>query len=317
MSASLRHTVAVVAAAFVLLRVSPAAGQPVFSAVTEVVVLHVGVTDRHGSAAGDLTRDDFRVFEDSQPQTITYFASQDAPATIGLIIDNSSSMQPIRDLVIGAAVGFAEASNPKDEMFALVFNEQVRAVLPPESPFTSDVAVLRAALTEHMFSRGRTGLFDALAAGLDHVAEGHNERTALIVLSDGGDNASRASFADVLTRAQSSNAVVYTVALADPLDSDANPKLLERIANATGGEAFQPHDARQVADVLARIARDIRKTYTVGYISTNPAHDGTFRHVRVEVDAPAQHGLRVHTRAGYLAAAPSGKPSGKDGPREP
>ena len=295
--------------ALLLLPIATTAGEqtPVFSSLSELVVLHVSVKDGRGAFAADLPQDAFRVYEDGRPQTITFFASQDAPVTGGLLIDGSGSMQPIRDLVIASAVAFAEASNPKDELFALTFNEDVQAVLPSGAPYTSDIAVLREALSEHLSARGRTALFDALAAGLDYVAGGRHERKVLVVVSDGGDNASRATFKDVLTRAESSNAVVYTVALVDALDADANPKLLRQIADATGGDAYRPRDADQVSGVLKRIAHDIRNTYTVGYISTNAAHDGTFRRVRVEADSPGRGRLAVHARAGYLAAPPATK----------
>jgi VWFA-related protein len=283
-----------------------AAGQdrPTFSAESELVVLHVNVKDRNGAYVTSLTQDAFAVLEDGYPQMIRFFASDDRPVTVGLLIDSSGSMQPNRDRVIAAATAFAEASNTDDEMFALAFNESVRAALPPDAPFTSDVTVLREAIARTVHARGRTGLFDAISHGLAYVAQGSHERKVLVVVSDGGDNASRTTFDEVIARTRASDAVIYTVALVDPDERDANPKLLKQIAQASGGEAFAPHDVREIAEVLRHIARDIRHTYTIGYVPASSARDGAFRRIRVIVESPDHRRLAIRTRGGYLAAPP-------------
>lgn len=272
-----------------------------FSTNTDVVVLHATVKDRHGRYVTGLTKDAFSIVEGGQAQEISFFAAEDAPVTVGLILDNSGSMQPNRDRLIAAAVGFAATSNPQDELFALAFDEDVRAALPETTPFTSDIPTLRDALTGTLTTRGRTALFDAIAAGLRYLERGHDERKVLVVVSDGGDNASRATFRDVLRRAEASNALIYTVGLIDPIDRDNNPKLLKELAESTGGEAFRPGTIDDVADVLKRIARDIRHTYTIGYVSSNAARDGTYRPVRLVVQPPPGTTVRVRTRAGYVA----------------
>jgi VWFA-related protein len=248
-----------------------------------------------------LPRHAFAVLENDEPQTVSFFTSADAPVTVGLIVDNSGSMYANRDRVIAAARAFAESSNPEDEIFVLAFNDEVRAALPVSAPFTSEIAPLREALTRTLRARGRTALYDAIAAGLAYVAKGRHERSALIVVSDGGDNASRATFAEVIAMAQVSNALIHTVALVDPADRGGNIDVLKRIAEASGGEAFAPRSARRIADVLRQIARDIRHTYTLGYVSTNTARDGTFRPVRVVVDPPDGRRVVVRARAGYRA----------------
>jgi Ca-activated chloride channel family protein len=251
-----------------------------------------------------LTRDTFAILEDGRPQNTQLFTSEDAPVTVGLLIDGSGSMQPNRDRVIAAAAAFAESSHPSDELFALAFNDRVRAALPPTAPFTSDVAVLQEALTNTIRARGRTALFDAIAAGLDYLGRGHHERRVLVIVSDGGDNASHTTFEEVVTKTQASNAVIYTVALVDPVERDTNPGLLRRIAQANGGEAFAPRNADDITEVLQHIARDIRHTYTLGYVSTNSARDGAFRQIRLIVQSPDRRRLVVRTRSGYLAGLP-------------
>jgi VWFA-related protein len=289
-----------------LLWPSVVAGQerPLFSAESELVVLHVTVRDGRGAYVTGLPQESFRILEDDIPQKLQFFEDEDTPATIGLLIDSSASMRSNRDLVIAATAAFAGASNPGDDLFALTFNDVVRAALPVSGPFTSDGAVLRDALAKTLNARGRTALFDGIAAGLDYFARGRHERRVLVVVSDGGDNASRSTFDEVLTRAQRANAIVYTVALVDRTDRDANPAVLRRLAEASGGEAFRPDSASEIVRVLQRVARDIRHTYTLGYASSNTTRDGVFRHIRVAIDSPDRR-LNVRTRRGYPAGSPN------------
>ncbi len=277
--------------------------RPRFSSHTDVVVLHATVQDRRGGYVTGLTKDAFSIIEGGRPQTISFFAAEDAPVTVGLVLDNSGSMQPIRERLVAAVLGFAATSNPQDELFALTFDEDVRAALPDEAPFTSDIPTLRYALVRALSTRGRTALFDAIIAGLRYLERGHDERKVLVVVSDGGDNASHAAFREVLADAQASNAVIYTVALVDPIDRDNNPKRLRALAEATGGEAFTPSRIDDVADALKHIARDIRHTYTLGYVSSNATRDGTYRPIRLVVQPPPGTAVKVRTRAGYVAAA--------------
>jgi Ca-activated chloride channel homolog len=274
--------------------------QPTFATREELVVLHVMVKDKQGSFVSNLTPDAFVVSEDGQRQTIQFFAEQDAPVTLGLLIDSSGSMRTARDRVIAAASSFVEASNPHDEIFALAFNETVSPALPPDEPFTSDAALLKAALTTTISARGRTALYDAVASGLAYLNHGTQQRQVLIVVSDGGDNASSATFDQVRRKTQVANAMIYAIALADPADPDANPNRLKALAEATGGEAFRPHDVTHVVEVLRRISRDIRNTYTIGYAPTNATRDGRFRRIRVVAKAPDGRSLNVRTRSGYV-----------------
>ena len=276
-------------------------GQPLFTSFTDLVVLHVMVTDKKGAYVSDLPQEAFGIVEDGRPQAISMFSGEDAPATVGLLIDGSGSMQPVRDLVIAATGAFAESSNPEDELFALAFNENVRAALPPATPFTSDAATLRAALTRTVESRGKTALHDAVARGLEYVTQGKYDRRILIVISDGGDNASSTTFEDVVARTRASNTLVFTIGLFDPVLRDANPKRLREIAEPSGGEAFTPSGATDVAKVLQHIAHDIRHTYTIGYVP-NATRDGAFHRIRVVVKSPDGRPLVVRTRTGYLAA---------------
>jgi Ca-activated chloride channel family protein len=282
---------------------SPVSAQeapPVFSAQSELVVLQVMVEDRRHSYVTDLTADAFTVREDGAPQMIAFFNQLDAPVDVGVIVDGSGSMQPVRDLVAAAADGFVRASNPEDEMFALAFNDTVHPLLPERAPFTNSGGTLRAALAGAITSRGRTALYDAIVAGLRYADGGMYERKALVVISDGGDNASMSTLDDVLDAVRLSNAVIDAITIVDPVDPDAHPGRLKRLAEASGGEAFQVQAADELPSVMQHIARDIRRMYTIGYLPSRVGGSG-FRRIRVDVQASGHGGLHVRTRDGYIA----------------
>jgi Ca-activated chloride channel family protein len=271
-----------------------------FSARSDLVVLNVAVTNDKGGFVSGLTAEAFHVVEEGQPQDVSFFAEQDAPATIGLLIDASGSMLENRDRVIAGITEFAKASHPDDEFLPLVFNEQVSAVLQSPDRFTSDPTELRQALTESLNARGRTAFHDALVEAIDGVGHGRHERKVLVVLSDGGDNASKLTFTEAFEKVLASNVVIYSIAIVDPLALDRNPKALRRLADGTGGLAFQPGRVSVVSRVFQTIAHDIRSRYTLAYAPPDAAADGRLRRVRVTVDAPGRSGLRVRTRTAYL-----------------
>jgi len=281
--------------------------QPMFSTNADLVVLHVAVTDSRGRHVTDLPRDAFTVTEDGRPQAIQVFLHDDVPIAAGLLIDSSGSMYASRERVIAATRAFAEAGHSQDELFGLAFNDAVTAALPQSAPFINRSDALAAALANVVTARGRTSLFDAISTGLDYIAGSRHHRRALVVVSDGGDNASRVGLDHVVRKVQAANTAMYAVSLVDPLERDANPGLLRRLARETGGIAFRPKDADDVADVLSKIAADIRHAYTIGYASTNDARDGTYRRVRVSVRTPGgRPRVVVRTRDGYVAARSSG-----------
>jgi Ca-activated chloride channel homolog len=292
--------------------VALAQDQPTFKASSELVVLHAMVEDRRGAAVSGLDRSNFLVYEDNYPQEISFFSSADAPATIGLLIDNSTSMSTKRERVVAAAVQFAELSNPLDEIFVLAFNEDVREAWAPRVIQESDASILRATLLDRISARGKTALYDAINGALDRMRQAQHTRQVLVVVSDGSDNASRSELEDTLTRIRSSHAMIYCVVLQDPVDRDGNPKLLRRISADTGGEAFTPRQIDDVPEALEHIARDIRATYTIGYVPRNQARDGTMRKLRVVASHPDGRRLKVQTRGGYIAPKAAAAQTGGD-----
>jgi VWFA-related protein len=274
-----------------------------FRAHSDLVVLQVSVHDKDAEPVSNLTRDDFRIMEDGVRQDIQFFVSEDQPVAIGLIVDNSGSMEPKRREVIEAAEAFARGSNPADAIFVVNFNETVSLALPEGVPFTSDLAVLHDALGT-IAARGQTALFDGIGVGLVHVNESPLDRKVLVVVSDGDDNRSRLTMEDVFGRAMRSSAAIYTVGVFDKIEG-GNKKVLEKLAEGTGGLAFFPETIPDIRRVLNQICLDVRHRYTLGYVPSNTAVDGRFRRVRVDaVDREHRRSLRVHARTGYFAANP-------------
>lgn len=292
--------VMVVCAALVSGAAQPPADPPqVLSVETNLVVLPVTVVDQHGRVVTGLTQDDFTVYDNGERQEIQLFTTEEVPWTVGLVIDSSSSMRGQRDAVTAAGAAFAEWSHPLDELFTVNFNEAVWRGLPPAVRFAENAGQLRQALSAAPV-QGMTALYDALDAALDHLDLGTRDRRALIVVSDGGDNASSVTLEAVAEHARRSRASLYAVILADADNREARPGVLKRLARENAGAAFSPQTADDVVGAFRQIAREIRSGYTIGF-SPSRARSGDFRVVRVVADAGDHRKLVARTRAGYYA----------------
>ena len=289
---------------------SPGREQYTIREDVDFVVLHPTVKDRKGSLVSGLSKNDFQVYEDGVLQQIKSFSHEDIPVTVGLVVDNSGSMGRKRPEVIAAALAFARSSNPQDQMFVISFNEHVSFGLPDETPFTDKADLLEIALSR-ISANGMTALYDALAAGFEHLKKGSRDKRVLIVVSDGADNASKNKLPQIITLAGHSDAIIYTVGVFDENDPDRNPRVLRQLAMATGGEAFLPASVNDVLPICEQIARDIRNQYTLVYTPTNRKQDGTYRVIRVKAASPGQGRLIVRSRAGYYASTkPEPMPAG-------
>jgi len=185
-------------------------------------------------------------------------------------------------------------------MFVVNFNEKVSLGLPGDIRFTNNTVLLTNAITTKP-AGGQTALYDAIAKALEELQTGSREKKVLVVVSDGGDNASAHSLAQVMKLAGQSSAVIYTIGVFDEEDPDRNPGVLKRLAQATGGEAFLPKELAEVAPICERIARDIRHQYTIGYVPANVARNGAYRAIRVQAQANNHDKMSVRTRTGYIA----------------
>jgi Ca-activated chloride channel homolog len=277
------------------------ATNPTISVDVNLVVLHATVRDRKGDFVPGLTKEDFRVWEDGRPQTIQLFKHEDVPVSLGLIVDNSQSMGRKRKDVSAAALAFVRSSNPQDEMFIVNFNGRVTLGLPTAKLFSASVPELEKALNG-VPAYGMTALYDAVEEGLAHLKQATFQKKVLIVISDGGDNASHHRLSQVLDAAEHSDTIIYTIGLFDEYDADQNPAVLRKLARATGGEAFLPTETSEIVPICERIAADIRHQYTIGYEPSNGKLDNTFRAIRVTASRPHGGKLFVRTREGYIAS---------------
>jgi Ca-activated chloride channel family protein len=265
---------------------------------SELVLLDVAAENSHGKTISGLTKENFKVHEDGKPQPISFFAHEDQPVSVGLVVDQSGSMRPKQIQVLNAALAFVRASNPLDEMFVVNFNDHAALGLPANVPFTGDVATLENAIASTR-PEGKTALNDAVILALDHIAKGTKERKALLVISDGGDNASKHSEAEMTAKVEEVQATIYTIGLFSDDDPDRNPGLLRRLAAISGGETYLPDDPTKMAGILSHIANEIRSRYSIGYIPARKGSAGGLRRVRVDaVDETGGH-LVVRTRTRY------------------
>jgi len=266
---------------------------------SELVVLPVAVTDKSGRLITDVPRESFAVYDEGRPQQIRAFSNEDIPVSIALVIDDSGSMGQKLGEVIAASLSFAKWSHPEDELFVIEFNDDVRSALAGRSIAAADLPELERAL-HSLRPEGQTALYDAVTDALARLDGSSHARRVLVLVSDGGDNASKAGLTEVLERAKRSNVTMYTIGLFDEATSDINPDALKRLAETTGGQRFLPKSPGPLMVACEQIAHEIRNSYTVGY--EPPEADGRFHRLRVELTDPRYRGLKVRTRPGYVAA---------------
>ena len=281
----------------------------------DLVVLQATVRDHKGAPVPGLLKENFQVYEDKAPQQIESFSHEDVPVTVGLVVDNSGSMRPKRTDVIAAAMAFVRSSNPADQMFVVNFNEHVSLGLPAALPFTNNAAQLETALSRNAIS-GMTALYDAIATGLEQLQKGKWDKKVLIVVSDGGDNASKRNLAQVLSMVNQSNAVIYTLGIFDETDEDRNPRVLSQLSRASGGEAFFPKTLQEILPICEQVAQEIRSQYSIAFVPTNRKQDGAYRTIDVKAYAPSGgRRLSVITRAGFSVPSSLHSSGGNPGNR--
>ena len=265
-----------------------------------LVQLPVTVTDDKGHSVPGLKPDAFRILVDGTPQPITVFQGEDAPVTAGIVLDNSASMEPKKAEVIAAALAFARGSNPLDQMFVVHFSDHSRLGLPPQTPFTGDIAALEQAISKFDLG-GTTALYDALAFAQLQLRQAVYARRALLIITDGADNSSSANLHDVVMDAQKTGVTLFPVGMFDENDRSRNIPELTQLAADTGGQAFFPDTIGDIARGCEEIAREIRREYTLGFPGVE---DGKYHHIDVTAQDPRYGPLQVHSRPGYFARNP-------------
>lgn len=273
-----------------------------FQANVGEVLVHATVLDKKHRTVPNLPQSDFSLFENGVPQRIEFFAHEDAPVSVGILVDNSGSMRDKRPEVNQAALNFVKSSNPGDEVFIVNFNDEYYL----DAPFTNSIPKLQQGL-EQIESRGGTALYDAIIASLDYLNQNaKNDKRVLLVVTDGDDNSSRYTLEQTLKLVQAENPpLIYAIGLIDPDDTRSMRHSAERalnsLAETTGGLAYFPKDLSQVDAITHEVAQDIRSQYTISYHS-NQSGSG-FRTIRLEVNDPKEKHLTVRTRGGYYATA--------------
>ncbi len=266
------------------------------------MVLHASVNDRKGKLLTNLERNAFKVFENGQPQDVKVFKREDVPVSLGIIIDDSGSMMSKRSRVEAAALAMVRESNPQDEVFIVNFNDE--AFL--DVPFTNDIKKMEQGLAR-IDSRGGTAMRDAIGMSLDYLKkEGKRDKKVLLVVTDGNDNASGTSLEKIVARSNQSDVLVYAIGLfteEEKREASKARRALNELTTATGGLAFYPKEVAEVQSLAVEVAHDIRNQYTIAYTPTIQALDGSYRQIRVVVDAPGKP--LVRTRTGYYATPDS------------
>ena len=285
----------------------------IFRSDTRVVVCPTTVVDKAGHLVLDLPKSAFTVYENKQPQPFS-MKREDVPVSLGLVIDNSGSMRPRIKRVETAALDLVLASNKDDEEFVVNFNDTPYLDLPHEEDFTSDIEDLKQALAR-IDARGGTAMRDALHVSIAHLKQkAHRDKKVLVAITDGADNSSIMSLEALTKEAQQSGVLIYAVGLlAEEERNEARRAKRELLwlTETTGGEAFFPNDLTDVDRIAKEVAQDIRSQYTIAYSPSITALDGTFRGIKITVNAPGHPTVR--SRSGYYATpdqaqtkAPSG-----------
>jgi Ca-activated chloride channel family protein len=278
------------------------------------VRLNATVLDGGGKSVQTLTKDAFTVYEDGVPQTINSFRHEDLPVSLGLLIDSSGSMYDKRSAVEKAALDFVKLSNPEDEEFLVDFSWEAFI----DQDFTNNIDKLQQGLG-YIKSSGGTAIYDALVASADYLAKNaKHPKQVLLVVTDGEDNASTATLEQTIRRIQDLDGpVIYCVGLLFGEDTDKREsrhakRVLETLAEQTGGAAYFPKSIRDVDAVAAEVAQDIRTQYTIAYHSTKSPTLGGYREIHVEAKAKSFGRLSVRTRSGYYPRVAQASKGGEE-----
>jgi len=270
----------------------------------DLTEVHVNVTDEKDRPVGNLRKENFRIFEDRKEQQITVFKHEDAPISLGLVIDNSRSIEPRKQRLDAAALSFVRKSNPEDETFIVHFDDTARL----DRDFTDSIPALEDALAG-VKPFGQTAIYDALILGLEHMEKAKHLKRAILLITDGVDNSSKHTLSEAVEATKRSRVAVYTVGLLSMSGGQKAEDDLIHIAEASGGHAYFPNDVDEARTYMERVAHDLREQYTLGYFPTNNARNGGWRSIRVDVlpppGLPATAKLTANYRHGYYGPGDS------------
>jgi Ca-activated chloride channel homolog len=266
-----------------------------------LVALPVSVTDWHGRFVAGLQEADFRVFEDGHRRDIAAFREENEPITIGLVLDCSESVRWRHRALADIATGFLEQTKPTDDVFLVTFNQHAFLCLPANHPRGNNLRLLEEAI-RGFATEGETALYDAILLATEQIKQSTRQRRALIIISDGDDNASQATRQQVLAQLECNSVVVYSLGIVALGQTGSDPAFLKQLSTITGGKAYIVDDRAIQSPVIAhRLATELREQYTIVYATSNSKESSVFHNVRVKARSPYHKILFVRTRAGYVA----------------
>ncbi len=272
-----------------------------------LTLIPLTVTDPMNRLVTGLERNNFFIYEkgvgQEQLQTIKTFSTEDAPVSLGIILDLSGSMTNKFNRSRQSVKAFLKTANPQDEFFVVGFNDRPELI----EDFTSSIDDVdaRLALTK---PGKRTALLDAIYFGVNKMKDAKYPRKALLVVSDGGDNRSRYTENELRAMVRESDVQIYSIGIFDEYapttEERLGPLLLNDLCEDTGGRLFRVNDLSDMADVAAKISDELRDEYVLGYRSTDAKRDGKWRKVKIRLEPPpGLPQLTVHARSGYYAPA--------------
>jgi Ca-activated chloride channel family protein len=279
---------------------------PRFNAETTLVLVPAIVTDPANRFVLGLQKQDFRLFEDGTEQTIVHISGEDAPLSVGLVFDTSGSMGDKLRTSRQAALRFLTTMNAQDEAFLIQFSDHAQLAVD----FTNQSDDIQNSLAA-VQPGGLTAMLDAAELALRQMKKAKNPRKAILIISDGGDNNSKYTAAQIESLVREADVQVYAMGIFEPSIIPAlttaevsGPRLLSELAEQTGGRAFSASDPSDLPNVAVRIGIELRNQYVLAYSPKNKKKDGKYRKVEVKVNKPAGiSNLKVHWRLGYYAAS--------------
>src|SRR3982750_2269745 len=270
---------------------------------TDLVSLTLTVQDLYGRYVSGLTKKAFTVIDNNEEQEITFFSDSDAPVSLGVIFDVSGSMSGEKIAKARKALEkFIATSHPSDEYFLIAFNNRAQLLL--DRTRDGDAVLRKLTLVQ---PKQNTALYDAVYLGADRVTHGAHQKKALLIISDGQDNASRYNFGEVRRLMKESDVVTYAVGIQNNNDSSSQVGMqgqafLDELTSVSGGKSFYPQSDVEMDEIFERIALELRHQYTVGYTPKDFQPDGKWRKVKVKVKPPrGLPRLTVRSREGYYA----------------
>ena len=272
---------------------------------SNLVLVPVTVSDPHDHPVKGLTKENFRILDDGVEQAITHFALDDAPMSIGLVFDSSGSMRFRLDRSRLAAEAFFHAANPEDEFFLVEFSGSPKLSVP----LTRNVAEIENRITQAR-PAGRTALLDAIYLALNEMRKSRLRRKALLIVSDGGDNASRYTQNEVNRLLRESDVLIYAIGIFTPfgprrsLEELAGPDLLRKIAERSGGRLIPISGTIELPYMAVKVGMEMRNRYLLGYSPADILDNGRYHRVQVKlVPPPEVPPLHALWRTGYYAPA--------------